>query len=772
MTGRADGGARIRRSTLLFWAMPNIAVGLFVAAVIVFLALLQEHDQRSRRASLIEDILWQEQTIRLHLQQNEEAMATLAKDFVAGELNPASFSTRSGFLVRGSPEVGFFAYVDRDGGIRWAGPAENAGGLLGKGLHARAQEALERARRGSKLAYSRPFLADTGEWRIDAMSPMFREGEFVGAIVASYSLEGILQHWVPWWFAQRYDLSIVDNDGNVLASKLGLGPGDPALTYEVAFDPPGQGVLLRAVSYRAEAPLAERRLLMVVFALSAVMLWSLWALGRHMRRGAKAEAALRNETAFRKAMEDSVVTGLRAVDNLGRITYVNPAFCRMVGLTEAELVGKTPPLPYWAPEEMARAEQAFGRMLRGETPSTGVEHRIMRSDGQRIDVMMYVSPLIDASGERTGWMTAVNDITERKRAREELRASHERFVAVLDALDAAVSVAALNTHEVLYANGYFVRVFGFESNEGAYCHAAPWREKAQTGGTFETEVQCADRERWFQVRSREFRWVDGRAVRLELATDITERKVAEDMARQQEERLQFTGRLITMGEMASWLAHELNQPLSAIAGYSTGCLNRIQSGPVGAEDLQPVLEKIGAQAQRAGRIVRGIREFVQKAEPKCVPHDVNHIITEALAFAEIEAARRRVRIDTDFSGGLPPVLVDRVMIEQVLLNLFKNGIEAMLERPPGDRRLAIASSPAAPGFVEVSVADQGRGVPEEMAERVFAPFFTTKPEGMGMGLNICRSIIEFHKGRLWYEPNPAGGTIFRFTLPESTHDGS
>jgi two-component system sensor histidine kinase DctS len=249
--------------------------------------------------------------------------------------------------------------------------------------------------------------------------------------------------------------------------------------------------------------------------------------------------------------------------------------------------------------------------------------------------------------------------------------------------------------------------------------------------------------------------------------DITERKRAEELARQQEAQLQFTSRLVTMGEMASTLAHELNQPLAAIASYNTGCLNLLERPECTTADIKPALEKIGAQAQRAGKIIRRVHDFVRKSEPKRAPCSLKEVVDDCLGFIEAEARKHRIRVETHVPE-LPPIPADRLMLEQVLLNLMRNGMESMSDNAEVDR-LLVVSVDTGEKELSVSIADQGSGIAPEIREKLFTAFFTTKREGMGIGLSICRSIIEFHRGRLWAEDNPHSntgrGTIFTFTLP-------
>jgi two-component system sensor histidine kinase DctS len=353
-------------------------------------------------------------------------------------------------------------------------------------------------------------------------------------------------------------------------------------------------------------------------------------------------------------MDESVITGLRAVDLEGRITYVNPAFCETVGWTPDELLGKTPPFPYWPEEEIPTLSKVTERWLRGEAPRDGFEVRIQRKSGERFSARMYISPLVGADGRQTGWMGSMIDITEQKRT--------------------------------------------------------------------------------------------------------------EELGRQHLERVQQTSRLIAMGEMASSIAHELNQPLAAIANYCSGCVNRLSSDGFQREEVLAAMQKASAQAERAGKIIRRVRDFVNKRDPNRVPVALADVVDDAIGFAQLDADKAGVEIRVDVPRDLPPVLADRVMIEQVVLNLVKNGIEAMLP-PCAGRELRVSARVDDEQAVELAVVDGGRGFAVDDGEKLFAPFYTTKPEGMGMGLSICRSIVEFHGGRLWAQPNPGGGSVFRFTLP-------
>jgi PAS domain S-box-containing protein len=251
--------------------------------------------------------------------------------------------------------------------------------------------------------------------------------------------------------------------------------------------------------------------------------------------------------------------------------------------------------------------------------------------------------------------------------------------------------------------------------------------------------------------------------------DITERRQAEEQARRHQAELAHVARLSTMGEMASGLAHELNQPLAAITNYSQGCIRRLHGGRATPESLQEALEQVCAQAQRASEIIRRLRNFVRKGEPQRSIVDANVLVREVLALMEPDLRRHQVRLQLELADDLPRVLADPIQVEQVILNLLLNGAEAMSSVAPEQRTLTIRTERAGGDFVAVYVADTGPGLPAEVGEQIFDPFFTTKPTGMGMGLSISRSIVEAHGGALAVLPTPAGAR-FRLTLPTPEDD--
>ena len=767
------------------WLAPYVAIGAFALSMLVVTALLQWRELDTARSALEGDMHWAERTLENRLHSHLDFLAELGREQEFRQLTYEAFQVKASRYVQENPELEAIVWVDTDGEVEWVAPNEATATFVGEHLGGSRLQSLQEALRTRFPVFSKNYSGNGRGPTNDLIHPVQQGSADIGAFVAIQSLEALLRANLPTVFTTRYALSVVDAENREIYSNSSIKPTDRQISGTLSLDLPNNRLGLNIVAYRgggAWLPFLPATLIVLLTLIATI---TLIQLRRHAQHRAETEEQLRAAYAFRHAMSQSMVTGLRAIDLKGRITFVNAAFCRMTGFEESELVGVAPPYPYWPVEEFDKLQRNIDLALAGQAPASGFEMRIMRRNGERFDVRLYFSPLIDANGSQIGWMASMNDITEPKRARVELERAHERFVTVIDGLDSAVHVADARSGEILFANRAFQNIFGFDTvgrDSGvvtAACRPPPEQlEHSPETLTpedlpcelFDGEVQHTLSGHWYHLHERAIRWVDGRTVRVQIGADITDRKHIDEVTLQQQKRLEQTSRLITMGEMASSLAHELNQPLSAIANYCAGCVKRMQAGNYRFDDLLAAMLKASEQAERAGKIIRRMRDMVKKSDPVRLPISIGELIDEARAFADIEAQRTSTQIVVDIPEGLPNVVVDRIMVEQVLLNLVKNGIEAMNDVPFERRRLTIQARPAAQRMLEVAIIDQGHGLNDDDIEKIFAPFYTTKPEGMGIGLAICRSIMEFHQGRLWAEPRREGGTIFRFTLPTEEKD--
>ena len=280
-------------------------------------------------------------------------------------------------------------------------------------------------------------------------------------------------------------------------------------------------------------------------------------------------------------------------------------------------------------------------------------------------------------------------------------------------------------------------------------------------------ITLTNRIRWMETHAAPLRDARGHIYALlGITRDITEHKQAEEQARRHQTARARVARLSTMGEMATGIAHELNQPLSAIANFSRGCIRRLRSGEITTEEMIEPLVEVCEQAERAGEILRHVRDFVRKSELKTKPMDINQIVRAVVKFTEHEARHHRTMMHLQLDPKLPKVEADSIMIEQVICNLVRNAVEAMAEANSPRREITIRTHLFGNDAIEIEIGDTGPGIDEAIMDQVFDQFFTTKPDGVGMGLSISRSIIESHGGHVRAESGGTGAS-FRFTLPTS-----
>jgi two-component system sensor histidine kinase DctS len=530
-----------------------------------------------------------------------------------------------------------------------------------------AAAACATARRTSSPVFSRsyfvPEAGGAGQEVIDLCLPLQSAGRDEGFQVATLSLQRLLAEALPADQQRRHELSFVEGDGARLA-RSGARRGMGVYRADSLVDLPGATLRLRVDSVAGPPSLIPNLATALVLGLSVALFALVLLLARDVGRRARAEAALAEALTFRKAMEDSLITGLRARDLQGRITYVNPAFCAMVGFAADELLGRTAP-PYWPPELAAQYGDRQAARLAARRPEDassreGFETLFMRKSGERFAVMIYEAPLLDGQGRHTGWMSAVLDVSAQRRV--------------------------------------------------------------------------------------------------------------EELSRQQQERLQATARLATIGEMASLLSHELNQPLAAIASYASGSLNLMaQPEDTTPAMLHEALQRIAEQAERAGRVIKSVHDFVRRREQLRETIGVDLLLEAVLPLVRLQARKTGTAVEVELGQPVPRVVCDRTMVEQVLLNLARNAIQAMEQgSDPAARVLRIRVRQTHERWVTFYVADAGPGIDRELGARLFTPFFTTRREGMGLGLSLCRTVVEQHGGAMDFDspvPGTRRGTEFRFTLP-------
>ena len=621
------------------WAWPMLLALAFAAAVAGWLQWSERQDVEDDRSTLITDALTLDSRIAAWVADEQGRVRDLAAALPA-EVDDAVL-LRQVAVAAGLRRLWISVTVLDAGNRQLAhvpqqaprlGPGPNASGLDEGGLSAHLSEVLAGG----------------------------------GRLVVRYAPSTLLRQTVPWWLARKYDVRLVDGQGQLIA-----GSGDPrprpgagaaALTYSVTVEPALSDTWLELTLRDQRVPWWRTLPLAVMAVFLALTAAASWTLRRQMREVGRAEAQWRTEVAWRRAIEDSLTVGLRGRDTEGRVMHVNRAFCDLVGYPAEELLGRKPPMPYWPADGIDDSMQRHMRNMAGGAPREGYETRWVRADGTPLSVMIFEAPLVDALGAHVGWMGSIVDISARKRLEE--------------------------------------------------------RERRQL------------------------------------------------------ETLATQARLTTLGEVASALAHQLNQPLAAIAGYNAGVLRSLESAGYADARVLDAVRRLGEQAAEAGRIVQRIRGFLTRRAPQRERCEVADIAQRALALLRRDLQRLRIEVACEIAGTLPAVHADPVLIEQVLINLVRNAADELAAAAVAQPRIGIGALADGAGFVRISVEDNGPGLRGHSIEELSAPFYSTKADGMGMGLAICRSVVEAHHGALRAQDGPRGGARLSFTLPVAEGAGA
>ena len=638
MTPAADRSSGPRRLLAASWALPFALSLLFVLAVAGWLEWSDRSEAEQARQVLISDALSLERHITGHIDSERERLDALAR-LIQPTLTPETVAALPAVNAGLRRAWISLTWIDAGNRVRLHLP-ETAPRTLGDDA---------RSDPGLSIHLTAPIPG--------------AQGQPAGRLIARYSPLALLRGSVPWWLARQYEVRLVDGNGQVIAATGDLQADAHHLTHRIDLEPALEDTWLELVSRATPRPWWRTLPLALMGVFLLLIGLATWQLRRQMHQVSRAEERWRTEAAWRQAMEDSLTVGLRARDLEGRLIYANRSFAEMVGYPLDELMGRLPPMPYWAPDHLEETFWRHHRNLAGQAPREGYEARWQRRDGRMVDALVFEAPLVDAHGRHIGWMASIVNQTERKRL--------------------------------------------------------------------------------------------------------------EELERRQFDAMAHQARLTTLGEIASALAHELNQPLTAITGYNAGVLRLLRRHePAIAPAILEALQRLGEQAAQAGKVVQRIREFLTRRGPQPEPADLSTIARHAVRLIQRDLQQQRIDLDWALPEATPaPVLADPVLIEQVVINLVRNAADELTQhRDPRQRRIRLSIQTVG-DFQRLIVEDSGRGLGGRTIDTLAAPFHSTKADGMGMGLAICRSIIEAHHGALDCGDSALGGAWLTFTLPLSPpHD--
>jgi PAS domain S-box-containing protein len=543
-----------------------------------------------------------------------------------------------------------------------------------------------------------------------------------------------------------------------------------AATMAVWYTSLGEGPFARGDKLEG---LASLYLFLTILGVTSLMF------GAALRQREEADAAVTASEQRNRLLIERMNEGLAMLDPDARIHFVSDRFCEITGYRREDLLGKRG-VELVAPEYRAQWELDHQRRRQGIAHS--YEMTMLRGTGERIEVYVSPRPLFADDGSYAGSFALITDVTARKRAEAALRES-EKLYRLLVENQTELVLTVGRDGRVRFASPSYWQLFGADPAEalgkplGFEVHADDREATAQAwqaawhppySASVENRVLTPNGWLWlaWSMRlARDDRAGGGAEELVAVARDVTDRRRAEEQARSHLQSLAHVARVSSMGEMASAIAHEVNQPLTAIANYVYASIRLLRSGASSTGEALEVMQRVAAEAERAGEVVRKMRSFVRGDEGQVGATAPNFLVEEVLRLAAPEARNAAVDLVPVVAADLPAVLADPIQIQQVLLNLVRNAVEAIVAGASPVRTVRIETARGEPGYVAIRVTDAGPGLAPELLEKVFEPFYTTKPDGIGIGLALSRSIADAHGGRLWASAAAGGGVTFHLALP-------
>jgi two-component system sensor histidine kinase DctS len=607
------------------------------------------------------DLYWFEQTLRNDIGQTQIKLMGAMREVATNQNSIELFQARSNEILGSNPTLVHVSWL-RSNGTVFADSKALMPRVTQEPLMraTQEQEGVNRARFNAVSVAVSSFLMSDGDYELTLIQPFFnQDSQLEGFVQSSYSLRSLFARVLPQWFSGKYHSQVTQADTVIFSDTYGESTHfDSTLPVaQRSLRIAGTSFDMSVQMYPSQQEWRLRQFFIGLLFLLLVCIGSLLALVLDRRQRRAVEKELRAQNRLRLTIENSVDVGIRAHAIDGTMFYANDCFLNMIGFEADEVLHLPPPLHYVPKEE----GQKLLKMIRDvrANPSTKLylDLKLRKKTGEILDTIMRGGPMYDDEGNLIGWISTIEDVTERK------------------------------------------RLEAFQANE--------------------------------------------------------------------QKRLETINHLLGLGEMASSIAHELNQPLSAISGYATGLANYIQRDDrlLSRERLVEVTEKIRRQAERAANVTRRVQMFSKQKTIEAKSVDLPLFVEEVLGFMELELRQKRCVLTNHTAGMLmTPALVDPTMIQQILINLMRNAIDALVDAQVVHRAIHVYAEPYTADHHIICVKDNGPGVAPDQLDKIFLPFYTTKAQGVGIGLNICRTMIESNGGRLWAVSSPKGGEFY-FTVP-------
>lgn len=587
------------------------------------------------------------------------------------------------------------------------------------------------------------------------------------ALFIRVSLNSLLEQSIPVNQNKDFEFSLVHGNTVIAGNAAYHSPGDESILSTVMPAYPLPSTIQIYGAQILETPLIfSDPFLFWTSLLFAALFISLIFISRKISSLKKQLVTLSKRDERFKEIEGSLPLGLLVTDLDYRIQFVNHTTENLMGYSEEELINKPQPWSFLGGTTIPKV--AINRIYSQSIFPIRLDIKIHRKDETETPTSVLLSPFYDKNETQTGWIFVLRDNTPEANAQYLINDALATYQKLLNSVSACISVVQHSPSGSILSirNLPYTQELG-HSIDGHLAISKAFSTPFNAQGIRNELVWVDSLSRWFNATEIRMTLSGGALVTMQTAQDVTTTKIQEESLEQQANRMEASARLISLGEMASSVTHEINQPLTAISTYSSTALELIEKNPeiITLEKVVEVFTKINTQAKRIERIIKNIRNFSQKKRASMVIVSVNTIVADTVELAQLIEKKSRVTIIYEIDRTLPDVECDPLQIVQVLLNLIRNAADSLSENNVGDNRIwfVIHKLPDQ-DVIRFEVADHGVGIPDSLKESLFTPFFTTKKDGLGLGLPICRSIIEAHSSRLMVEDNQPTGAKFHFEL--------
>lgn len=759
-----------KASAQFIWAIGVMLVVIFVA----FYLNARENNEMVLRTRLMRSSAQVAANLELHLRNTTASIAVLIERLEQEGNNSAVFSKYTTQILDEQPELALIRMIEPNGrGVQTAINPILVNSDLRQYNYLDYPQVIRDAIADAFLS-NRVSISSFWFTAGDSTSPSiviiypFTLKDKSYAFMARIALNKLLEVSIPPSLRGDFEFSLLHGTEAIAGQAPYSPPDDYSLpSYIREANPLPPSIQLYACDVVQESGFFNNTLHFWLGGALLLLLLSLFFLNREMRNNQNKLEKATKELEIRRALENSITFAILITDLNNKIIYINNAFKKLTGYAEDELIDKAPPYPFWGDSSPLPSVllKDISRLKPGSFPHR-FDLTIRHKDDENIQCIIWLTPFYSSYNEHVGWIYIIRDNTLEAQSMDLTNDAIASYQRLLNSVLSAISVVSHKPSGSLLGihNDKYTQQLG-NTVDGHMAISRSFKEPYDIHGIREGEFFVDDLSRWFHVNEARVTLPGGSHVTLQAALDITARKVSEQKLEEQTNKMENSSRLITLGEMASTITHEINQPLTAVTAYASTAIELMgQSKEVNKNQLLEVFQKIATQAERIDRIIKNIRSFAKKRQTSLECISLKDVLQDSMELNKlVEKKYLGVKVRYKLPSVLPLVECDPVQINQILMNLVRNAAEALVENNCQDKTITI-SVDIASDMAKLSVADHGPGISETMKASLFTPFFSTKKNGLGLGLSTCQTIAEAHNTKLRVTDNTNGGAVFSFEL--------